>query len=455
MSDAFDLVVIGSGPGGYVSAIRGAQLGLRTAVVEGNALGGRCLNYACIPAKAVLRAADVLDEVRHASQFGIHVGTPRVSFDEVRARRDEVVASLTGGVRGLLKKNGVEVKHGWARLAGDGAVTVDGETVHGRAIVLATGSVARPLPGLDFHGRVIGTEQAWALDALPDTIAVVGAGASGVELASAYARLGSKVRLIEASDRILPAEDADISAIVHAKLRRQGIAISTGVTVSDTEQSTDAVSFTVDGRTEQTTWLVVAAGRSPDTDSLALDTAGVELDDRGLIRVDERLRTTAPGIWAIGDLVRGPALAHKASEEGIIAAEDAAEHIPEPLLHNLIPRATFCSPSVASVGLTEEQARQQGYEVVVGTARYGAVGAGTVLGERDGLVKLVGDAKYGELLGAHIVGAKATELIQELVTARALEAGLPEIATIIHGHPTLSEAVSEAARDAQGWMIHG
>lgn len=454
MSERFDLAVIGSGPGGYVAAIRSAQLGLRTVIVENDALGGRCLNHACIPAKAMLRAADVVDEVRGAAQFGVYVNSHHVEFPAVRAQRDDVVATLTGGVRGLLRKNGVEVRHGRGRLTGNGGVTVDDHQLTARAVVLATGSIAKTVPGIEFGGRVIGTEQAWALDELPNRIAVIGAGASGVEIASAYARLGSEVLLIEATDRILPGEDSDISALADAKLRQQGVSVHTGASIVEPEQSSDNVLFTVDGHSERVDWLVMAAGRRPDLEALDLNTAQVVLDDRGLIAVDTRLRTTAEDIWAIGDLVPGPALAHKASEEGILAVEDAAGMNPEPLNHRLIPQATFCAPPVASVGLTETQARDQGYELLVGTARYGSVGAGTVFGERDGLVKLIGEARYGELLGAHIVGVKAPELIQELVTTQALEGGLPELATTVHGHPTLSETIQEAARDAQGWMVH-
>ncbi len=454
MSDRFDLAVIGSGPGGYVAAIRGAQLGLRTVVVEGGTLGGRCLNYACIPAKAVLRAADVLDEVRESARYGVLVDSYRVDFSAVREWREDTVASLTGGVRGLLKKNGVEVRYGTGRLTGSG-VAVDGEALSARAIILATGSVPKALPGLDLGGRVLGTEEAWGLEELPGRIAVVGAGASGVELASAYCRLGSEVQLIEAEDRVLPTEDGDISAIVERKLRQQGVSVHTGASVSEVEPRSDDIVFSVDGHTKRADWVAVSVGRRPDIDAHELAEASMALDEHGLIMVDEHQRTTAEGFWAIGDLVPGPALAHKASEEAIIAVEDVAGESPEPVNHNLIPRVTFCAPPVASVGLTEAQARGRGYDVRIGTARYGAVGAGTIHGERDGLVKLVGDARYGELLGAHIVGSRAAELIQELVTAQALEGGPPELAVLSHGHPTLSEAVQEAARDAQGWMVHG
>ena len=410
MADAsYDCVVIGSGPGGYVAAIRAAQLGMKTAVIEKDQVGGRCLNYACIPAKAVLRVADVLSEIREADDYGIKVSEPQVDFAGVTARRLKVIKTLTGGVAGLFKKNGIEVIEGEGALAGAGAVTVGGNQISAKTIVVATGSVKKPIPGTQFGGRVIGTEEAWALEQLPKTLAVVGAGASGAEIASAYARLGSE----------------------------------------------SMCRFTHAGEPREVEWLVIATGRAPDVDALGLDKAGVKVGDAGLIEVDGAMRTSVEGVYAIGDLVHGPALAHKASDEGIIAVEDAAGLETHPIEYIDIPRATFCTPNVGSFGLTEAQAREQGYDVVVGKLQFGAVGAGTVYGDRTGLVKIVGEKKYGELLGGHIVGTKATELIQELVNVRALEGGYPEVARIIHGHPTLSEAVMEAGRAADGWLIHG
>ncbi len=321
--------------------------------------------------------------------------------------------------------------------------------------MLATGSVKRPIPGTQFGGRVIGTEEAWALPELPRTMAVVGAGASGAEIASAYARLGVEVRLFEALERVLPTEDADISRLVERGLKRQGMTIHTGTLVQNVQSSDTGVTFTFGEESGEAEWLVIAAGRGADVEGLGLDNLGVKQLPNGLIEVDGALRTSAQGVYAIGDLVPGPALAHKASDEGVIAVEDAAGLQTHPIEYIDIPRATFCTPNVASFGLTEEQAREQGHDVVVGKVQYGAVGAGTVYGDRTGLVKIVGETKYGELLGGHIVGAKATEMIQELVNARALEGGYPEVARIIHGHPTLSEAVMEAARAADGWLIHG
>jgi dihydrolipoamide dehydrogenase len=436
----FDCVVVGSGPGGYVAAIRAAQLGMKTAVVEKDVVGGRCLNYACIPAKAVLRTADVLTEIREADDFGITVGEPTIDFDAVNARRERVIKTLTGGVSGLFKKNEITYVEGSGSLTADGNVTVGDDTLTAsKCVVLATGSVKRPIPGLEFGGNVIGTEEAWALTELPKTMVVIGAGASGAEIASAYARMGTEVTLYEGLDRVLPTEDADISKLALRSFKKQGIDVKTSTFYEGQEAD----------------WVVIAAGRGPDVEGLGLEAAGVKLGSSGLIEVDGALRTSAAKVYAIGDLVPGPALAHKASDEGVIAVEDAAGLSTHPISYPDIPRATFCTPNVASFGLTEEQAKEAGHDVVVGKVQYGAVGAGTVYGDRTGLVKVVGDKKYGELLGGHIVGAKATELIQELVNAKALEGGFPEVARMIHGHPTLSEAVMEAARAADGWLIHG
>ncbi|HKE79006.1 MAG TPA: dihydrolipoyl dehydrogenase [Solirubrobacteraceae bacterium] len=461
MADSqYDCVVIGSGPGGYVAAIRAAQLGMKTAVIEKDVVGGRCLNVACIPAKAVLRVADVLDEVRNADEFGIKVGEPEVDFGAVGERRKKVIKTLTGGVSGLFKKNKIDYLEGHGALTGAGSVRVgsskDGDEIDvSKCIVLATGSVKRPIPGTKFGGRVIGTEEAWALDALPKTLAVVGAGASGTEIASAYARMGVEVTLFEALDRVLPTEDADISKLAERGFKRQGIHVFTNTLVENVQAADANVSCSWGDQSGEFDWFVIAAGRGPDIEGLGLDEAGVKLDDNGLVAVDGAQRTSVQGVWAIGDLVRGPALAHKASDEGIIAVEDAAGLEVHPIEYADVPRATFCSPNVASFGLTEEQAREAGHDVTVGKLQYGAVGAGTVYGDRTGLIKIVGDKRYGELIGGHIIGSKATELIQELVNAKLLEGGYPEVARIIHGHPTLSEGVMEAARAADGWLIHG
>jgi dihydrolipoamide dehydrogenase len=452
---SYDCIVIGSGPGGYVAAIRAAQLGKKTAVVEKDKVGGRCLNYACIPAKAVLRSADLLTEIRESEEYGLKVASVEVDYAAIQARREKVVSTLTSGVGGLFKKNAIDLIEGDAVLTPDGDVSVGGATIGAQTVILATGSIPRAIPGVEFGGRVIGTEEAWALAELPARLAVVGAGASGAEIASGFARLGSEMLLLEALDRVLPSEDADISRLVERGFKRQGIQVHTSTPVADVKAGESSVSFSYGGETAEVDYLVIAAGRGADVEGLGLDAAGVALDDRGLVKVDGALRTTRAGVYAIGDLVAGPALAHKASEEGVIAAEDSAGRPTHPLAHVDIPRATFCTPNVGSFGLTEAQAREQGYDVVVGKVPYGAVGGGIVYGDRTGMVKLVGESKYGELLGGHIVGARATELIQELVNVRALEGGFTEVARTIHGHPTLSEAVMEAARAADGWLIHG
>jgi dihydrolipoamide dehydrogenase len=452
---AYDCIVIGSGPGGYVTAIRAAQLGMKTAVIENDVIGGRCLNYACIPAKAVLRVADIISEIDEASDFGITVPERSIDFGAVGERRRRVIKTLTGGVSGLMKKNKVDVIEGTGSLTGDGNVTVGEQELEAKTVVLATGSIPKPVPGTSFGGRVVGTEEAWALEQLPETMAVIGAGASGAEIASAYGRMGTQVLLFEALERVLPTEDADISKVAGRALARQNIEINTGTLVENVQGGDSSVKFSYGDKQAEVDWLVIAAGRGPDIEALNLDAAGVELDDHGLVAVDGRQRTSRDGVYAIGDIVHGPALAHKSSDEGIIAVEDAAGMETHALEYIDIPRATFCTPNVASFGVTEEQAREQGLDVTVGKLQYGAVGAGTVYGDRSGIIKIIGDKKYGELVGGHIVGAKAVDLIQELVNAKALEGGYAEVARVVHGHPTFSEAVMEAARAADGWLVHG
>jgi dihydrolipoamide dehydrogenase len=452
---AYDCIVIGSGPGGYVTAIRASQLGMKTAVIEKDVIGGRCLNYACIPAKAVLRVADIISEIDEAQDFGITVPDRSIDFAAVGERRRKVIKTLTGGVSGLMKKNNVDVIEGEGSLTPEGKVKVGDQTLEAKTVVIATGSIPKPVPGTSFGGRVIGTEEAWALEQLPQTMAVIGAGASGAEIASAYGRMGTRVLLFEALDRVLPTEDADISKVAGRALSKQNIEINTGTLVENVQSGDANVSLSYGDKQAEVEWLVIAAGRAPDVEALGLDAAGVKLDEGGLIDVDGRMRTSKENVYAIGDVVKGPALAHKSSDEGIIAVEDAAGMETHAIEYADIPRATFCTPNVASFGLTEEQAREAGMDVVVGKLQYGAVGAGTVYGDRSGVVKVVGDKKYGELVGGHIVGAKAVDLIQELVNAKALEGGYSEVARVVHGHPTFSEAVMEAARAADGWLVHG
>ena len=453
----YDCVVIGSGPGGYVAAIRAAQLGMKTAVVEKDRVGGRCLNYACIPAKAVLRVADVVEEVRHAKDFGVNVnGEPEIDFKGVASHRDKVVKTLTGGVSNLMKKNKIDVLTGEGSLTEDGDVTVDGgDEIQAKTVIIATGSVSKPLFGLEFGERVLSTETGWALGELPGRLAVVGAGASGSEVASAFGRLGSEVFLFEALPQILPLEDEEIAKVAAREIAKQNVKIVTGAEIESAEAKKDGVTIKYQDGTEKFDYICIAAGRGADVAALGLEQAGIEMDDGGHIKVDEYLQTGKQGVYAIGDLVPGPALAHKASDEGVIAVEHAAGQNPHPLDYTFIPGATFCSPQVASFGLTEKEARDQGYDVVVGKVPVGAAGAATVYGDRSGVIKIIGDKKYGELIGGHIVSAKAADLIEELVMARHLEGGFSEVAHAVHPHPAFAEAVMEAARAADGWLIHG
>ncbi|MEA2440372.1 MAG: dihydrolipoamide dehydrogenase [Thermoleophilaceae bacterium] len=454
----YDCIVIGTGPGGYVAAIRAAQLGMKTAVVEKDRIGGRCLNYACIPAKAVLRAADVATEARHAGDFGIKVGDVSVDFGGVVKHRKSVVEKLTGGVAGLMKKNKIDVIEGFGSVTDEGNVKIggqfDGTEIEANTVVLACGSVPKPLLGLTFGKRVLSTETMWGLDEQPKRLAVIGAGASGSEVASAFGRLGTEVALFEALPQILPLEDKDIARAAAREIAKQNVNIVTDANVESVDVTDDGVTIKHGDSEEQFDYLCIAAGRGPDVEGLGLDEAGVKLDDNGLIAVDGAQRTSLKGVYAIGDLVRGKALAHKASDEGVIAVEDAAGMETHPIDQLFVPAATFCYPQVASFGLTEQQARDEGYDVTVGKIPITAVGAPTVYGDR-GMVKIVGDKKYGELLGGHIVCAKAADLIQELVVARDLEGGYPEVARSIHPHPAFAEAIMEAARAADGWLIHG
>ena len=457
--DKYDCIVIGSGPGGYVAAIRAAQLGMKTAVVEKENTGGRCLNEACIPAKSILRVAEVMSEVRHAGDFGISVGDTSFDYSGAAAHRDKVVKTLTGGVGMLFKKNKIDLIEGFGSVTDDGNVRIggqfDGTEIQTDRVILACGSVAKPILDLSFGKRVLDTAGMWLLNEQPSRLCVIGAGASGVEIASALGRLGTEVLLLEALDQILPLEDEDIARACAREIKKQNVRIETGAKVESASPSESGVSVTFNGETEEFDYLVIAAGRAPDVEGLGLEEAGIERDDRGTVKVDGRLRTSLQGVWAIGDMVPGPALAHKASDEGIIAVEDAAGNEVHPIDYQFVPAVTFCHPQVASFGMTEREAREAGHDVVIGKVPMGAVGAPTVYGDRGGLVKIVGDKQYGEILGAHICSVKAADLIQELVNARELEGGYHEVARTIHPHPAFAETVMEAARATDGWLIHG
>ena len=455
----YDCIVIGSGPGGYVAAIRAAQLGLKTAVVEKNNVGGRCLNEACIPAKAILRVAEVYTETQHAGDFGIEVESATVNYDGATKHRDKVVKTLTSGVAMLFDKNKIDYIEGFGSVTDDANVKIggqfDGTEIETDRVILAVGSVPKPILDLQFGKRVLDTAGMWLLNEQPKKLCIVGCGASGVEIGSALGRLGTQVTMLEALDQILPLEDVDIAKAAAREIKKQNVRIETGAKVEGAEVSDDGVKVSFNGEQDDFDYLVIAAGRAPDVEGLGLDEAGIERDDRGLIKVDERLRTSREGVWAIGRHGPGPALAHKASDEGIIAVEDSAGLDVHPIDYNFVPAVTFCYPQVASFGLTEAAAREAGYDVVVGKIPMGAVGAPTVYGDRGGMIKIVGDKQYGEMIGAHIVSVKAADLIQELVNARELEGGYSEVARIIHAHPSFAEAVMEAARATDGWLIHG
>jgi dihydrolipoamide dehydrogenase len=454
LAESFDTIVIGGGPGGYVAAIRSAQLGRKTAVVERDKPGGRCLNYACIPAKTVLRTAELYDQARNGAELGLVVADAEIDWEALGRRRAAVSDSLSSGVKMLWDKNKVTVIEGEGALTAEGAVEVGGETYGAGTVVLATGSVALPIPGVEFGGRVLDTWGAWSLPERPARIAVVGAGASGCEVASAYGRFGAEVLLIEMLDQILPAEDKDMARVVERAFKKQNITISTGAPVENVEPGSNSVKFTYGGESAEVDYLCVAGGRSADVAGLGLEAAGVELEENGKVKVDAYGRTTNPKVYAIGDLVNAKALAHKASDEGVVAVEHAAGAPTHPVDQNLVAGATFCHPQVASVGLTEAAAGEAGHDVKVGKLKLGAVGGATVYDDKDGLVKLVVDSKYGEILGAHIVGNRACDMIAELVATMALEGGYQELARIVHPHPTISEAIFEAARAVDGWATH-
>jgi len=454
MAESFDTIVIGGGPGGYVAAIRAAQLGGKTAVVERDKAGGRCLNYACIPAKTVLRTAEIYAEAKGSAELGVVAKDVSLDWEALGKRRADVSESLSSGVKMLWDKNKVPMIEGDGSLTADGNVKVGDEVYEAGSVILATGSVALPIPGVEFGGRVVDTWGAWSLPALPKKIAVVGAGASGAEIASAYARFGTEVILIEMLDQILPAEDKDIAKIVERTFKKEGIEIATGAPVENVEAGENSVKFTYGDKSAEVDYLCVAGGRGPDVEGLGLKEAGVELEENGKVKVDAYQQTTNPKVFAIGDLVNKKALAHKASEEGVVAVEKAAGVETHPVEQELMVGATFCHPQVASVGLTEAQAKEAGHEVKVGKQKIAGEGAGTVYDDKVGIVKLVVDAKYGEVLGAHIVGNRACDMIAELVATMALEGGYQELARIVHPHPTVSEAVLDAARAVDGWAIH-
>jgi dihydrolipoamide dehydrogenase len=459
MPEPRDLVVIGSGPGGYVAAIRAAQLGLAVTVVEKDALlGGTCLHRGCIPTKALLHTADLLEEARHGAELGVGCAEPTLDLVRAHQHKQKVVKKNAKGIESLFRKNRIEVVPGRGRLDGPRRVVVEGASgeraIDARHLLLATGSAVRGLPFLPFDGaRVLSSDHILELATVPSRLAILGAGAVGVEFASMFATFGSKVTLIEMLPRVLPLEDEEISAALEKALAKRGIEILTSTAASGARVGADGVTLELPSRSLQADVTLVAVGRRPVTEELGLEAAGVELE-RGFVKVDRFMRTAASEVYAIGDVVATPQLAHLASAEGILAVEHMAGREPRPIDYDQVPSCTYCDPEVASIGLTEAKARERGHDVATGKFPFSASGKAAILGRADGFVKVVRETRYDQLLGVHVIGPRATELIGEAGIALRLEATTEDLERAIHPHPTLSEAMMEAARVAAGRGLH-
>ena len=458
MAKSFDVVVIGSGPGGYVAAIRAAQLGPSVAAVEDDRPGGVCLNWGCIPTKALLRNAEVVNLVQHAERFGIKVDNVRPDYAEAIKRSRGVADRMAKGVEFLFKKNKITLFPGTGSLKSKTTVEVKGsagtETLEAKAIILATGSQPKSLPGVTIDEKtVISSNGAVRNEARPKSMVVIGAGAVGMEFADIYAAYGTEVTVLEALDRVLPVEDADASALVARLFGRRGIMIKTGVKVSAVKPGGAGVIVeTGEGRIEAEQ-VLMAVGRGARTAGVGLEAVGVQLE-RGFVKVSPMMETSVKGIYAVGDMAGAPLLAHKAMAEGVVAAEAIAGRNPRPLDYTNVPSCTYCRPQVASIGLTEAKAKENGREIMVGKFPFTASGKAVALGETDGFVKVVADKATGEIVGVHIVGPEATEIIHEFAVGRTLEATVEEIMHTIHAHPTLSEAALEATLATLGQAIH-
>ncbi|MFT2009563.1 dihydrolipoyl dehydrogenase [Pontibacter sp. 13R65] len=463
MASKYDLVVIGSGPGGYVAAIRASQLGMKVAVVERESLGGICLNWGCIPTKALLKSANVFEYINHAADYGISIGEASVDFGAVIKRSRGVAEGMSKGIQFLFRKNKIDVIMGTGKLAGKGKVEVTNadnkkDIVEATSIILATGARSRELPNLPIDGKkIIGYRQAMALEKQPKSMIVVGSGAIGVEFAYFYNSIGTKVTIVEYLPNIVPVEDEEVSKQLEKSFKKAGIAIMTNASVESVDTSGDVCKAKVKTAKGEETLeadiVLSAVGIQTNLDNLGLEETGVKTD-RGRVLVDDFYKTNVDGVYAIGDIVPGPALAHVASAEGIICVEKIAGHHPEPLNYSNIPGCTYCSPEIASVGLTEKAAREQGLEIKVGKFPFSASGKASAAGAKDGFVKVIFDAKYGEFLGAHMIGANVTEMIAEVVVSRKLETTGHEIIKSVHPHPTMSEAIMEAAAAAYDEVIH-
>jgi dihydrolipoamide dehydrogenase len=459
---AFDIIIIGSGPGGYVAAIRASQLGLNVAVVEKAELGGVCLNWGCIPTKALLKSAQVYEYINHASDYGITVGDAKADFDAVIKRSRDVAGGMSKGVQFLMKKNKITVINGFGKLKSRGKVEVtnDGKTeVHeAKHVILATGARERELPNLKIDGKkVVGYHEAMVLPKQPKKMVVVGSGAIGCEFAYFYNAMGTEVTIVEFMPNIVPNEDVDVSKALEKSYKKSGIKIMTNSSVEKVDTSGKGCKVSVKTKKGEETIecdiVLSAVGIQTNLENIGLEGLGVKTE-KGKVVVDDFYQTNVPNVYAIGDIVHGPALAHVASAEGIICVEKIAGHHPEPLDYNNIPGCTYCSPEVASVGYTEQAAKDAGYEVKVGKFPFSASGKAKAAGASEGFVKVIFDAKYGEWLGAHMIGANVTEMIAEVVAARKLETTGMDIVKTVHPHPTMSEAVMEAAAAAYDEVIH-
>ncbi len=463
MASSYDLIVIGSGPGGYVAAIRASQLGLKVAVVERSELGGICLNWGCIPTKALLKSAQVFEYIQHAQDYGISVKDASADFSAVVKRSRDVASGMSKGIQFLFKKNKIDIIEGFGKLqAGKKVEVTDAKGVKtvyaANHIILATGGRSRELPNLPIDKKkVIGYREAMVLDKQPKSLVVVGSGAIGVEFAYFYSSMGTKVTIVEFMPRIVPVEDEEISKELEKNFKKKGIEVLTNSTVEAVDTKGAGCKVKVKTPTGEVTLdcdiVLSAVGVATNLEGLGLEEVGVATD-KGKVLVDDFYKTNIPGVYAIGDIVKGQALAHVASAEGIICVEKIAGHHPEPLDYNNIPGCTYCSPEIASVGYTEKAAKDAGYEVKVGKFPFSASGKASAAGAKEGFVKVIFDAKYGEFLGAHLIGANVTEMVAEIVVARKLETTGHEIIKSVHPHPTMSEAIMEAAAAAYGEVIH-
>ncbi|MBI2845505.1 MAG: dihydrolipoyl dehydrogenase [Chloroflexi bacterium] len=456
----FDLAIIGGGPGGYVAAVRARQLGLKIALIEKERLGGICLNLGCIPSKALLHNAEVLSLFQRADEFGISFSDLRFDYRAAYRRSRQVADRLSKGVEFLMKKNGVSVFSGEALLTGASQIEIKpaGEKIKASNIILATGSRAANLPNLSFDGqRIINSDHAVLLEQIPKSMIIVGAGAIGMELGAVFQTYGCQVTVLEMIPQILPLEDPEIAGVLEKSLTKQGLSIHTQTKVETVEIKGDGVQVKATGPQGALSLsaekVLIAIGRRGNTENLGLEDLGIAVE-RGFIKIDDMQRTNLPGMWAIGDVAGPPLLAHKASHEGIIAVEAIAGREPHPLDKKSIPSCTYTHPAVASIGITEAQAKEEGREIKVGRFPFVANGHALARAEHEGFIKVISDAKYGELLGAHMIGAGVTEIIHEFALGKKLESTPLEIGRTIHAHPTLSEALMEAALDAEGMVIH-